>query len=167
MREVLYSPMKLQVMFSKFLNARSALIIFLILPLLYLLACIIIPLPGGKDKFSDEDISSIVIGVSSEEDILDKFDTPNFSWTINKLDDQEGNFRVFLYQWEKFRGVMAVGAGYSGDIGPVTSDEALLIFLDEPGHVIKVKRATKSPLETYNNFIIRCINSQSNADKSD
>ena len=136
----------------KRLSANSIHKIFLILPLLYLSACIIIPTPWTDDKISKEEISFITPGLYSKDDVLKKFGEPDVIWEIG---DQE---RVFVYKWERLRAIWILAGGYNATGGPINSDEALLILFDETDNVKMVKKGTKSGFESYGDFLNRCLN---------
>lgn len=126
--------------------------IFLFLPLLYLSACIVIPTPWTDDKISKEDISFITPGLSTKDDVLKKFGAPDVIWEIG---DQE---RVFVYKWERLRAIWILAGGYNATGGPINTDEALLILFDETDNVKMVKKGTKSGVESYGDFLNRCLN---------
>ena len=103
--------------------------IFMILPFLYLSSCIVIPTPWTDDKISKEEISIITPGLSTKDDVLNKFGEPDVIWEIG---DQE---RVFVYKWERLRAIWILAGGYNATGGSINTDEALLILFDETDHV--------------------------------
>jgi len=124
----------------------------MVLVIIYLAACIIIPTPWTDDKISKEEISIITPGLSTKDDVLNKFGEPDVIWEIG---DQE---RVFVYKWERLRAIWILGGGYSATGGLIDTDEALLILFDDTDHVKMVKKGTKSGLESYGDFLNRCLN---------
>jgi hypothetical protein len=124
--------------------------IFLILPLLYLSACIV-PTPWTDDKISKDEISFITPGLSTKDDVLKNFGEPDVIWEIG---DQE---RVFVYKWERLRAIWILAGGYTATGGPLYTDEVLLILFDETDHVKTIKKGTKSGFESYGDFLNRCL----------
>ena len=124
----------------------------MILPFLYLSSCIVIPTPWTDDKISKEEISIITPGLSTKDDVLNKFGKPDVIWEIG---DQE---LVFVYKWERLRAILILAGGYNAAVGPINTDEALLILFDETDHVKMVKKGTKSGFESYGDFLNRCLN---------
>jgi len=133
------------------LSRKAIFIAFQILALVGFLSCIAIPTPWTDDKISEEDISEFTQGISTKDDILKKFGDPDL---ILDVGNQEG---VFVYKWERLIGIWLL-AGNTGAVGgPINSDKVLLVFFDEKHHIKRLLIASKSPMESYGDFLIRYL----------
>jgi hypothetical protein len=138
----------------KRLSIKSIFTAFQIIALVGLLSCIAIPTPWTDDKISEEDISEFTQGIFTKDDILKKFGDPDL---ILDVGNQE---RVFVYKWERLIGIWLL-AGYTGAVGgAINRDKALLVFFDETHHIKRILKASKSPMESYGEFLIRYLKQQ-------
>ena len=136
----------------KSISAKSILVALLLWILLSLLACVIIPLPGGEDKISEDDISAIIPDLSTRDDVLRKFGKPDFSFGIIGKPGHD-----FVYRWERFRGILIYGSEFHLDIKNINSDELLHILFDKADQVKRIQKSTRAPFEPYGEFWSRCL----------
>jgi len=119
----------------------------IILSLLGLQACVAIPTPWGKDRFSKEDVSIVMVGVSNRNEVLEKFGKPDVIWETGQKE------YVYVYKWERLRALVVVAGGYQAAVAALKTDEALLILFDEANCIKRIGKATKPPFESYGSFL--------------
>jgi hypothetical protein len=134
------------------LRGKSSVLRILILSLLGLQACVIIPTPWVRDRFSNDQVSTVTAGLSSRYEVLGKFGEPDVIWETEQKED------VFIYKWERVRAFwLLAGAGGGMTGGPFSTDEALIILFDEASCVKRVDKVTKSLSESYGDFLTRWL----------
>ena len=94
------------------LGDKSSLLIILILSLLGLQACVTIPTPWVRDRFSNDQVSTITAGLSSRDGVLGKFGEPDVIWETEQQED------VFIYKWERVRAFWLLGGAGGMTGGP-------------------------------------------------
>ena len=128
---------------------KSSLLIILIVSLLGLQACII-PIPWASDRFSIDQVSTVTAGLSNKDEVLGKFGKPDVIWETDQKED------VFVYKWERVRAFIILYPA-PGAVGPVSTDEALLILFNRDKYVKRIEKATKSAFESYGDFLTRWL----------
>ena len=93
---------------------------------LVLEGCIYIPTPqhdllAGRGMIEPADTQVLQIGATTREAILLRFGEPDA--TLNQQ-------AIFVYSWTRVQGYFAVGAGYTGYVGPVGKTTLLMFEFD-------------------------------------
>jgi hypothetical protein len=131
------------------LGDKASLLIILIASLLVLQACII-PIPWGSDRFSNDKVYTVTAGLSNKDEVLGTFGEPDIIWETEQNED------VFVYKWERVRAFIIVYPA-PGAVGPLSTDEALLILFSRDNCVKRIEKATKSAFESYGDFLTRWL----------
>lgn len=131
------------------LGDKSSLLIILVLSLLGLQACIV-TMPLGSDRFSNDKVDAVTTGLSNKDEVLRKFGEPDVIWETEQKED------VFVYKWERVRAFIIVYPA-PGAVGPLSTDEALLILFNRDNCVKRIEKAAKSAFESYGDFLTRWL----------
>ena len=131
------------------LGTKTSLLIILIISLLGPSACIV-PIPWDSGRFSDNQASTVIAGLSNKEEVLGKFGQPDVIWETEQKED------MFVYKWERVRAFVLIYPA-PGLVGPLSTDEALLILFNKSNCVKRIEKATKSASESYGDFLTRWL----------
>jgi hypothetical protein len=123
-------------------------LVILISALLVLSSCLIIPTVWEKQRFSEEVPTYFTLGISTVDDVVETLGQPDIIWETE---------HIYVYTWKHLQAEMPFFIPGPGKLAagavPFTSDEALLILFDDAGCMRRIGRATKSPFESYGEFL--------------
>ena len=118
---------------------------------LALSACLIVPTPWAEHRFSEDTLTLFTPGISTADDVVEMLGQPDVIWETG---------HIYVYTWKHLQAEMPfiipgppAAPGIAAGVVPFTTDEALLILFDNAGCVRRIARATKSPLESYGDFL--------------
>lgn len=134
-------------------KTRAAAAIIGLIILLLTEGCIMIPTPWVKGKYTQEDLSGFTAGLSTKDDVLNKFGPPDIIWETE---------RVYVYRWNRKWGVtfFYIFLFPVFDFERIDTDEALLVLFDQEDRVVRIEQATRSTGDSFGKFLTKWRNQQ-------